>query len=65
MKLILAQKMEIGLKLELVTDDSLWSSERYGIMIPQKLSMKWIIDRHAIASRDRKEMRESANFGIR
>ncbi len=30
-----------------------------GIMIPQKLSMKWIIDRHAIASRDEKEMREN------
>jgi hypothetical protein len=48
MKLNLAPKMEIGHKLELVTDDSLRSSQRYGIMIPQKLSLKWIIDRHAI-----------------
>jgi hypothetical protein len=30
MKLNLAPKMEIGQKLELVTDDSLCSSQRYG-----------------------------------
>jgi hypothetical protein len=36
MKLNLAPKMEIGQKLELVTHESLCSSQRYGIMIPQK-----------------------------
>jgi hypothetical protein len=52
MKLNSAPKMEILVqKLELVTDDddSPCSSQRYGIMILQKLPIKWIIDRHAIA----------------
>jgi len=52
---------------EIGTDEeSLCSSQRYGIMIPQKLSNEMDpLDRHAIASRDRKETRKSANFGIR